>query len=218
MSKTSESGTPRAFILFMGMLFALILLTSLWQRFLHPDLVIRGLAGHAHPESGMGESMDAIGMLMQKAAKDPQNLELTLKLVESLMAIGEWQGAENFAQKALSLSSANPAEIRPLYLLSFIHHNMGRHEQSAELLEKILDKEDNPSARFNLGILYTHYLGKPEQGKEQFRKALAHEGLAEGLKTAIKEELAKISAALPAEDAAALAHPLEDAPAGLRNN
>lgn len=218
MTLTGERGTPKAFIVFMTLLFALMLISSLWHRFLHPDLVIRKLNDHGHAQSGMDDNVAAIGQLMQRVGKNPQDLEATLKLVESLMAIGEWQSAENFAQKTLSLSAANPDEIRPLYLLSFIHHNLGRHEQAAELLEKVLEKQDNPSARYNLGILYTHYLGHPEKGVEQFRKALRHDGLAAGLRAAIKEELDKITAVLPQEDAASLARPLEDDPVKVPDN
>lgn len=218
MTQTDERVRPRAFIVFMALLFATMLLSSLWQRFLHPDLVIRSMADHEHAQGGMKDNASAIGQLMQRVAENPRDLESTLKLVEGLMSIGEWQSAENFAQKASNLAEANPNEIRPLYLLSFIHHNLGRHEQAAELLEKVLAKQDNPSARYNLGILYTHYLGQPEKGVEQFRKALAHDDLTAGLKAAIREELNKISSILPREDAAALAHPLEDAPATLPDN
>lgn len=199
----------------MALIFASFLFSSLWQRFMHPDLVIHRMADHNHPENSMPDNMEFIGRLMQMVSKNPQDLEATLKLSESLMAMGQWQSAENFAQKAMSLASGNPDETRPLYLLSLIHHNAGKNEQAAELLEKILEKEDNPAARYNLGILYIHYLKQPQKGQEQFRKALAHKGLAASLKAAITEELDKITKALPEEDAAARAHPLED-PADAR--
>ncbi len=194
-----RTNTPhKSLILFIALLFFGILCASLWQRFQHPDLVIRRISDNA-PNSRMEDNMGTIGQLMQQVAKNPEDLETVLHLVQSLMAIGQWEGAENFAQKALSLSSGNPSEIRPLYFLSLIHHNRGQHEQAAELLEKILKKTDNPSARYNLGILYIHYLNKPEMGMEQFKEALRQPDLPPGLKAALQEELDKISAALPAK-------------------
>lgn len=218
MTQIAERQRPKTFIIFMGLLFILMLFSSLWQRLMHPDLVIHRVAGHSPAQNAMGDNASAIGQLMQRVAQNPNDLKSTLMLVENLMAIGEWQSAENFAQKAISLSQANPKEIRPLYLLSFIHHNRGQHEQAAELLEKVLEKQDNPSARYNLGILYTHYLGHPEKGIEQFRKALTHEDIAAGLRAAIKGELDKISAALPRENARSLANPLEGPIQNLPDN
>lgn len=201
---SGTTGRHRALIVFMGLVFAGILCSSLWQRFLHPDLELSRLPAQPHSESAMGENMELVGQLMQKAAKNPQDLETNLKLVETLMAMGQWDGAENFAQKALELSSANPAEIRPLYYLSLIHHNRGQHEQAAELLEKLLEKNDDPSARYNLGILYAHYLNQPEKGMAQFQAGLEKDGLSPALKAALGEELDKIKKGLPqkAPDAA----------------
>lgn len=215
MTPTTEPRSHKGLICFMALMFASFLFSSLWQRFTHPDLVISHMPEQSRPDMPMNEGMGLVGQLMQKVAQNPQDLESTLKLAESLMSLGEWQGAENFAQKAVSLASGNPEEIRPLLMLALIHHNNGKHEQAAELLEKSLEKRDDPIARYNLGILYAHYLKQADKGRDQFRQALSHEGIAPGLKAAIEDELKKIEAALPAEDAAARAYPLEDAPADL---
>lgn len=190
-------GRHKALIFFMGLVFAGILCSSLWQRILHPNLELSRLPAQPRSESPMGENMGLVGQLMRQAAQNPQDLETNLKLVETLMAMGQWDGAENFAQKALGLSSANPAEIRPLYFLSLIHHNRGEHEQAAELLEKLLEKNDDPSARYNLGILYAHYLNQPEKGMAQFQAGLEKDGLSPSLKAALREELDKMKGALP---------------------
>lgn len=207
---TRATAPHKALILFLALFFLMILAASLWQRFQRPDLVIRRMPEHAHAERGPAENMEAIARLMRQAAQNPNDLETSLRLTQSLMAAGEWQGAENFAKKALSLSANDPLEIRPLYFLSLIHHNMGRHEQAAELLEKILEKTDNPSARYNLGVLCAHYLSQPEKGMEHFQKALEHKDLSPGLKAALEEELGKIKAALP--NARGEAEPPETAP------
>lgn len=216
MSQVNETRSQKALIIFMALILLTMLFSSLWQRFLHPDLIIHRIVDQ--PEAGMPEMNNVIGMLMQRVSKNPQDLEATLQLTENLMAIGQWQGAENFANKALALTSANPSEIRPLYLLSLIHHNRGEQEQAAELLEKVLEKQDNPSARYNLGILYAHYLNKPEKALEEFRLAAAQEGLSPGLKAAIEDELKKITTALPAKESTLTPRPIDEAPAAIPQN
>lgn len=205
----SQSSVPLWLLVSMWLILAALLGTSIWQRFQHPDLVAMRMpeAGHTESAGNMGQ----IGQLMEQVAKNPTDLEATIRLTENLMAIGQWESAENFAQKALSMTPADSQEIRPLYLLGLIHHNRGENEQAAELLEKTLEKDDNPSARYSLGILYLHYLKQRERGLEHLRKALASNRATPSLKAAITEELEKITPLLPKEDANALAHPLEDA-------
>ena len=218
MTPVNENRSQKGLIIFMGLILAAMLFSSLWQRFLHPDLVIHRIADHSRADTGMTEMDSAIGILMQRAARNPQDIEATLQLAENLIAIGQWQGAENFARKSLSLSSDNPSEFRPLYLLSLIHHNRGEHEQAAELLEKALEKKDNPSSRYNLGILYAHYLNKPERALEEFRRAASHEGLSPGLRAAIQEELKKITTALPGAQSISAPKTIDDNPPPLPQN
>lgn len=131
---------------------------------------------------------------MQEVAANPKDREKTISLVEALMAAGQWQGAENFAQKALALDDSS-SDGRPMYLLAIIHHNKGEHAQAAELLEKTLEKGENPSARYSLGILYLHFLKRPEQGIAELRKGLAIPNLPESLRAAMQEELDKVESA-----------------------
>lgn len=196
-----SSGVTRrkTVILLLGAALMAILLASLLQRFAHPDLTINGVVMERAPDKGEltndTRQMDAIGELMRAVAQNPKDGSTLLRLVEALMAVGQWQSAENFAHKALELDSAENQNPRALYLLALIHHNMGRQEQAAELLEKLLEKSENPSARYSLGILYLHYLNNPAKGIEQLQKGLAVPDAPQSLKTAIAEELRKAAGA-----------------------
>lgn len=188
----------RAIVLAMAFLLAVMLCASLWQRFTKPGLVIHRF-GTTGAETAMrpDAEMDALGNLMRAVAKNPQDLEAAIKLVEKLMAMGQWDVAENFARKALAITPANPRETRHLYLLALIHHNRKEDEQAAELLEKVLEKDENPSARYSLGILYIHYLGKPEKGIAELRAGIESGRASASLKAAMIEELEKTEKSLP---------------------
>lgn len=182
----------RILALFLGLSFLLLLGASLYKRFTQPHLTINRASAVA--EEGMPGDMgvmNEIGRLMQAVSKNPQDKEAILTLVESLMAMGQWQSAENFAQKALSLEGESDRDPRPLYLLALVHHNQGKHEQAAELLEKLLEKTETAPARYSLGILYLHYLNKPKAGIEHLQKGLADPKASQSLKAAIQEELEK---------------------------
>lgn len=194
------NGRGRFFAIAMAIFLTAMLCASLWQRFTKPGLVIHRFA-QQRAESAPAGDMDIVGSLMRTVAKNPQNLQATLKLVETLMAMGQWDVAENFARKALALGADNPLETRPLYLLALIHHNRKEHAQAAELLEKVLEKDENPSARYSLGILYIHYLDNPEKGARELRAGIASGKASPALKAAMEDELAKIAVKHPATDA-----------------
>lgn len=191
MMAESGSGRHPLLVIFIGLGFLAMLVASLVQRFSQPDLTIQRFSGQ-HVENTPME-MSGIGQLMREAAAHPDNQEVLLRLVESLLALGEWQSAENFAQKALALDAEGKPNSRALYLLALAHHNKGEHEQAAELLEKLLEGDDLPSARYSLAILNLYYLNHPDAGLIQLRKGLENPDLSPGLREAMNSELAKFS-------------------------
>lgn len=184
-----------------------VLLVSLWWRFNQPELTIKRFGGqHQQAAPVSDKNMEAIGALMEKVAENPHDVAALLQLTESLMAAGQWESAENFALKAMNEGSGE--HPRAMYLLAVIHHNKGQHESAAELLEKLLAKQENPSARYSLAILYIHFLNKPEAGRAQLEKGLSFEDTPQGLIDAMQQELGKLpaiepEAEMPAQDAQA---------------
>ncbi|MBD5553214.1 MAG: tetratricopeptide repeat protein [Desulfovibrio sp.] len=182
------TASKKALLLLLGLGYAVILAASLYQRFSQPSLTRHALSSMAPQE---GSAAADIGALMQAAAANPQDRAPLIRLTRALMALGQWEGAENFALKALNLDDPEHQDEQAAYLLAVIHHNQGRHKEAAELLEKLLTKSDNPSARYSLGILYLHYLNQPDKGIEQLEKGLLSQKLTPALKAALREELGK---------------------------
>ncbi|MBQ3059044.1 MAG: tetratricopeptide repeat protein [Desulfovibrio sp.] len=145
---------------------------------------------------GMGG--DAIGALMQQAAREPENAALLIQLAEALMQGQKWDAAATFAQRAVALKPDSP---HPLYLLGVIRHNQGQHKEAAQLLEQVARLHDDPSVRYSLGVLYLHYLQDNKRGMEHLTFALNAPSTSEELKAAIRKELEE-HAPLPPESAA----------------
>lgn len=178
----------RSLLILLGLGYLVILLASLYQRFSHPSLTVSHFPSAPEPQPA---AMAGIGDLMQAVAANPNDKQAILKLTQSLIAIGQWESAENFAQKALSLDKPDNPDPVAAYLLAVIHHNQGRNNEAAELLEKILTKGDNPQARYNLGILYIHFLDQPTRGIEHLEKGIQNSEAAPSLIKAMREELAR---------------------------
>lgn len=189
----SSSWRQKMMLVFMSLFFMAILCVSLWYRFEKPGLILHRTVNQASlSAANAGNGLEAIGDLMREAARHPSDQHLLLRLVEALLAVGEWQGAENFAQKALELDPPESPNPKALYLLALAYHNKGEHAQAAELLEKLLKHSENPSARYSLGILYAYYLDKPQEGRKHWQRALEEPTLSEALRKSLLEELAKL--------------------------
>lgn len=182
----------KTLILLLGAAFLSIIAVSLTCRILHPSLVAHiSTPENIQRTNAMPASeMDVIGSLMREVARAPDNPQTLMALVENLLAAGQWDAAENFAQRAIALNPASP-DPKLLYLLALAHHNKGEHSQAAEILENLLSQSENPSARYSLAILYLHYLNKPEAGREELRKGLQIKPLSPALSRAMQEELDK---------------------------
>ncbi|WP_022655247.1 tetratricopeptide repeat protein [uncultured Desulfovibrio sp.] len=177
------NGPAHALVLLLALALAAMLVISLTERFRNPYLTVIRDAPQA--PAGMG---DAVGMLMQEVAKDPKNVDVMVHLAEALMSAQNWEAAETFTQRAMTLDLDNP---QPLYLLGVIKHNQGKHKEAAELLEKVVALHDNASARYSLGVLYIHFLHDPKRGVAHLSAGLHDPKASEDLKKGIREELEK---------------------------
>ena len=183
----------RGLALFLGLGLLVMLGISLKVRFEHPHLTVENRQpAPAARDSGQA----AIGDLMRQVAENPRDSKAMIHLVEHLVTVQNWEAAETFAQRAITLDVNNP---RPLYLLGVVQHNQGRHKEAAATLEKVLTLKDDAAVRYSLGVLYLYYLDEPERGIAQLSAGLHSPEAGEDLKAAIRAELEK--APLPQQGA-----------------
>lgn len=186
MTDSSKRNTAsRALIILLGLGLVLMLAVSLKERFESP-----GLTEQRQPRAMVAQDSAAqqIGQLMRQVAENPNDGTALVHLVEHLIGAQNWEAAETFAQRAVTLDTGNS---KPLYLLGVIMHNQGRNKEAAEALERVLAIKDEASVRYSLGVLYIHYLDNPAKGVEHLSAGLHDSGAPEELKKAIMVELEK---------------------------
>lgn len=190
-ASSAPSLSSRLLLIFLGFCFAAMLLVSLTQRFLNPQLVVPSRPSGMEAAQANSTADNQIGALMQKLGENPNDVETMLHLVRHLIALRNWQAAETFAQRAVALDVLND---KALYLLGFIKHNQDQNKDAALLLEKALAVRDDPHIRYSLGMIYIYFLNDAERGYTHLETALKSSGADDSLRARIEEELKKKNA------------------------
>ena len=189
MTDTNKCGfSTRILIILLAAALTIMLFASLKARIQNPHLTVA-----ARPQQGMaggeaGEDAQTVGKLMRQVAENPQDLGALIHLIEHLVSAQNWDAAETFAQRAVTMDVGNS---KPLYLLGVIQHNQGRHKEAAEALERVVKIKDEASVRYSLGVLYIYFLEDPKRGVEHLRAGLNDATASAELKAAIQQELEK---------------------------
>ena len=132
--------SARILIIALAVALAVMLGASLKARFQNPHLTVAARQQQGMGGGEAGEDAQTVGKLMREVAENPQDLGALVHLIEHLVTAQNWDAAETFAQRAITLDAANS---KPLYLLGVIMHNQGRNKEAAEALEKVLAIKDD---------------------------------------------------------------------------
>lgn len=205
--------SARILIVVLAVALAVMLGASLKARFQNPHLTVAARQQQGMPGGEAGEDAQTVGKLMRQVAENPQDLGALIHLIEHLVTAQNWDAAETFAQRAVTMDVGN---AKPLYLLGVIQHNQGRHKEAAEALERVVKIKDEASVRYSLGVLYIYFLEDPKRGAEHLRAGLNDASASEELKAAIKQELEKNPVAEEAQPAAAKTDAKPDARADAK--
>lgn len=135
------------------------------------------------------ELMSHIGELMGKLSADPDNFETRLELAEHFMEVSDWKSASVHLTRAIEV---NPESITANYMMGVAQYSQQDFAASAKAFEKIISIEADPSAMFNLGILYAQHLGKPAEGKAMFEKVVGMSGIEPELKSRAADALERM--------------------------
>ena len=161
--------------------------------------VPQGMPGQAM--AGMdNEGMNRVGAMMRQMQGDPNNATVLAMLADEFMQMQDWEAAVSFLNRALV---AEPANARVMGLLGISHFNMKEYEVAAQYFESLLAVEaDNAGAHYNLGMIYTRFLNKPEEGRRLLEAMLQLPTATEGLRREAKNLLDAQPASGPASEQA----------------
>jgi tetratricopeptide (TPR) repeat protein len=190
MTKTpmkQPNATAKIFIAAILLGFAAMLVTSGVYRTNHPSLTNFVQSRNATSGQSKPDNSAHIADLMGKLKKDANNVKLIEEIARHFMEDGEYSQARKFIQRGIA---AQPSNAHLFYMLGMANFKLESYTNAAKAFETSLSIADDPSARYNLGILLTYYLDKPAEGKIQFQKIV--ESAAENhLKIAAQKELDK---------------------------
>lgn len=188
-----KTTSGKALALVVASTLLVMFVTSLLYRLENPSRIV---APREQPRQAMGNGgatmgeadMEAVRGLMQRLAENPDDPEAQLELARRFLAMNAWDRAASFAQSAVNLMPTNPEALN-LYGVALFR--MERYAESAAILEQLVAvAPSNVMALFNLGVIYKHYLDKPDEGQERLRRALALNP-EERVRSMIETELAR---------------------------
>ena len=168
----------------LGLGLALIFVGSFVYRLQNPSLTVQGQSPTCIA------AMSKITELMARLESEPNHLPTLMTLGDQFMRITSWSDAVVFWKRALAV---DPLQEQALNGLGVAYYNLDQFSESAEQFERIVEmRPDSYRAHFNLGMLYKHYLGDPQQARMHFELVLELDPGEEGLAERIQEQLADL--------------------------
>jgi len=179
-------GTPAkvvALIVAAGLL-AMLAWTVVW-RAEHPSLVEKPRQSRAQASQGMAgdpqQNMGMITALMEKLKENPDDVHTLHTLAEQFMRMQAWDRAEALLERAI-------------VAMGIVEFNLKRYRDAADKFELLLEQApDDLMARYNLGVLYGHFLEDKDKAVEYFQSVVDAENAPEDM----RKEAAEAIKALP---------------------
>lgn len=127
------------------------------------------------PESSLSqEQMAEVSELMAKLKENPNDSATLVALGDVFLQAGDWTRAEFFLSRAVL---SKPGDARPRYMLGIALHQQNKIGQAVKTFEELLAIEDDPSAMYNLGVIYKYQAQDPKRAEELFKKILTLPGV-----------------------------------------
>ncbi|MBG3878425.1 tetratricopeptide repeat protein [Desulfovibrio oxamicus] len=165
---------------------AAMLGASFLYRLSNPTLVQQGRQAAAQEEGEHSGEMEIVSALMQKVQQNPNDAGALFALGQHFLDHSDWARAEGFLARAVV---ASPADPQPLYMLGIAQYQQQSFEKAAETFERLIEIDPQPAARYNLGILYRHYMKAEAKGNAHLKAILDDPKAPEDLKAQARQEL-----------------------------
>jgi len=178
---------------------AAIIVWTVIYRADHPSMTIKqerqaaehgDEGGGTQAMGGMG-GMNMISELMKKLEQNPKDVHILHTLGEQFMRMQAWDRAEALLNRALVVE---PSNVDVLNLIGITEFNLKRFEDSAGKFEMILELEpDNVMARYNLGVLYGHFLDDKARAATYLQEVIDAPGVDDQTRDQARETLKELS-------------------------
>lgn len=113
---------------------------------------------------------DAITELMRRLQADRNDAETLTEIGEIYLVAQQWPRAESFLTRAINNS---PEDIRPRYMMGLCLYQQGKVTEAASAYEELLAIKEDPTAQYNLALIYKHRMGQEEKACELLNRVIA---------------------------------------------
>ncbi len=181
---------PRVVLACLAATLAAMFVISFVQRLTKPSLQVAVQPQHDLEGDQDKQMMDMMGKMMRKMGENPDDPQIPLQLGEAFLQQKNWDMAERFLNRALVMQ---PSDVKTLDLLAMTMNGAGRHAEALDYYARISAVEPaNAPARFNMGILKGHYLGKTDEAVAHFEEVLAMDSAEPGMKQSAREQIVEV--------------------------
>ncbi len=162
----------------------IMLISSFVARMGNNELFVHNATSNNTSQNKADELAAEIGRHMEELKSDPNNYSTLVHTADLLIQSQQWEAAESFLQRAIAIDNS---KAHPYSLLGMALHNLEKNQESAQALEKVVSMTNDPVARYNLTMLYIHFLNDTEKGKVHLLEALKAPDLPKEIKTALED-------------------------------
>jgi len=187
------SGSVKLVVAFVAAGLVIMFLWSFAYRVQHPSLVQAPRQSSAQSAQGdehdhdSEDQMKMITGLMQRLKEKPNDVATLSLLGEQFMRMQQWERAGQLLGRALAVE---PANTEMLNLLGICDFNLDKFRDAADKFEMIVElKPEDMMARYNLGIIYGHFLNDKAKGRAHLQSVIDSEAVNEETRTQAREEL-----------------------------
>lgn len=134
---------------------------------------IGAMSGASAPEKPSGpseadlpadkEQVDELMEQMAKLRESPNDADALRKTGEIFVAAKDWKRAEVFLGRAVL---SRPGDTRPRYLLGVCFYQQNKFDEAAKTFEELLVIREDPSAMYNLAVIYKYHMGQKSRGRD----------------------------------------------------
>ena len=147
-----------------------------------------GMGAKGGPMGMMGVDMDQLRELMRKMEQNPNDPQVLVELANTFMMMQAWDKALEFVTMAAKAAPDDPQVQRAMGMVRFERKEYPEARKSFELVLK--KAPDDALAHYNMGILLKHYLKKPAEGDQHFRRVVQLNPKDQDVLKSAQEELA----------------------------